>query len=366
MVWFLAALSLLALAAVSWLTIDGLRAIARRRSAEAAKIPLQLRVVKRSEVAGELLCLAVAAPRGQTLPRFRAGQHVLLTAPAGSNGKSIQRAYSLAAWSKKPDHYELGIKREASGVMTQWLWQQLHAGDRLEVSRPQGSFVVEPGRGPLVLVGGGIGITPMRAMLHAALAGERPISLFHAARSAEQLLYQEEFAALARTHRHFSYHRWLSRPADDWSGKRGRIQASDLVATVAQPTSADFYLCASNTMMEELRHGLRAQGVGETRIHSEAFGVSAGAGQDGLNIAVERAGTTQTLLTAGEPTVLATLEANDIAVAAECRAGSCGQCVAELKSGEIDWLVRPEFVVGPRQFLPCVCAARGDLKLSVN
>lgn len=366
MAFALAALSLLALACLAGLTIDGLRAISRRRRAEAASKPRRLRVAKRREVAGELLCLELVDPQGKPLPRFRAGQHLLLTAPAGKHGQAIRRAYSLAAWSKKPGHYELAIKREAQGAMTQWLWQKLQEGDCIDASLAQGDFIVKAGPGPLVLVAGGIGITPLRAMLHAALASGRPISLFHAARSAEQLLYRDEFTALAGRHAHFSYQPYLSRRADDLSGQRARLNAGHIVDAIAQPTTADFYLCASNAMMDDLRHGLRALGIAETRIHREAFGAGGGAGQNGLNLAVDRAGTTKTLVTAGEPTVLATLEANDIAVSAECRAGSCGQCVAELNSGEVDWLVQPEFAVGPRQFLPCVCAARGDLSLSLK
>lgn len=366
MAFALAALSLLALAFLAWLTIDGLRAIGRRRRAEAASKPRRLLVAKRREVAGELLCLELADPHGKALPRFQAGQHLLLTAPAGKNGKPLQRAYSLAAWAARPAHYELGIKREAQGAMTQWLWQNLQVGDGIDVSQVQGDFTIKPGRGPLVLVAGGIGITPLRAMLQAALDSGRPISLFHTARSAEQLLYCDEFTALAGRHAHFSYQPYLSRRADDLSGKRARLNAGHIVDAIAQPTMADFYLCASNTMMEDLRHGLRALGIAETRIHSEAFGAGGGAGQNGLTLAVDRAGTSKTIVTAGEPTVLAALEANDVAVSAECRAGSCGQCVAELNSGEVDWLVQPEFVVGPRQFLPCVCAARSDLSLSLK
>lgn len=365
MVILLSTLALLALIFVAGLTVDGLRAIGRRRRAEQARKPRPLRIAKRREVAGELLCLELAEPCGKPLPTFRAGQHLLLTAPAGKNGQPIRRAYSLAAWSSKPTCYELGIKREAQGAMTQWLWQHLQEGDSIEVSPPQGEFVVRPGSGPLVLIGGGIGITPLRAMLHEALGSGRPIVLFQAARTPEALLYQDEFAALAATHGHFTYHPTLSRPATEWTGGRGRLDAGHILAAVTQPEHADFYLCAGNAMMDALRQELRSLGIADSRIHSEAFGAAAGAGISGLNLAIRQAGTTTTLLTAGEPTVLAALEANDLAPAAECRTGSCGQCVARLEHGEVDWLVKPEFAVGPQQFLPCICAARSDLCISL-
>jgi ferredoxin-NADP reductase len=362
---FLSVLALLGLAFIAGLTIDGLRAVGRRRRAERARQPRALRIAQRRDVGGELLCLELADPRGKPLPAFAAGQHLLLTAPAGKNGQPIRRAYSLAAWSAKPACYELGIKREAQGAMTQWLWQHLQAGDNIEVSVPQGEFVVRPGAGPLVLIAGGIGITPLRAMLHEALGSGRPIVLLQAAHTAETLLYRDEFAALAATHKHFAYHPTVSRPTAEWTGGRGRLDAGRILAALAQPEDADFYLCAGNLMMDSLRHGLSALGIADARIHSEAFGATAGAGTSGLNLAIRQAGTTKTLVTAGEPTVLATLEANDLAPAAECRAGSCGQCIARLDDGEVDWLVKPEFAVGPQQFLPCVCAARSDLSIAL-
>ncbi|WP_265949480.1 FAD-binding oxidoreductase [Dechloromonas sp. A34] len=365
MVMVLSALALLALAGIAGLTVDGLRAIGRRRRAENAKKPHPLRVAKRHEVAGELLCLELADPRGKPLPAFRAGQHLLLTAPAGKNGQPIRRAYSLAAWAAKPGCYELGIKREDRGAMTQWLWQHAQPGSSIEASPAQGDFVVRAGSGTLVLIGGGIGITPMRAMLHEALGSGRTIVLFHAARTAESLLFQEEFTALAAQHGQFAYRPILSRPAGEWTGDRGRLDAGRIVAAVPLPDSADFYLCAGNAMMDSLRHGLLALGIADSRLHSEAFGAATGSGRSGLNLAIRQAGTTRTLVTAGEPTVLAALEANDLAPAAECRAGNCGQCVAHLEDGEVDWLVKPEFSVGPQQFLPCVCAARSDLNIAL-
>jgi ferredoxin-NADP reductase len=361
----LSLIALLCLGFIAWLTADGLRAIIRRRRTEQARKPRRLRVVRREEVAGELLCLQLVAARGKALPAFSPGQHLLLSAPAGKNGKRIQRAYSLAAWNRHPDCYELGIKLEPQGAMSQWLWQHLPAGAEIESSLPQGHFVVEPGSGTLVLIGGGIGITPMRAMLHEALSQQRPVILFHLARNAATLLYHREFAALATTHLTFRYWPQLSRPDASWPGACGRINAAQICTQLAQPETADFYLCAGNEMMASLRQELQSRGIADDRIHSEAFGANFGAGQSGLSLAIKHGKTTQTIITAGEPSLLATLEANDLEVPAECRAGSCGQCLAILEAGKIDWLAQPEFSVGPQQFLPCICAARSNLSIAL-
>lgn len=365
MLFLLCALSLLALAGIAWLTVDGLLAIVRRQRAERARRPRRLRVAARREVAGDLLCLRLVDPGGRPLPAFAAGQHLLLGAPAGRQGQTIQRAYSLAAWQTAPTAYELGIKREAQGAMSQWLWHNLQVGALVDASLPQGDFVVDGGREPLVLIGCGIGITPMRAMLHAALAAGRPVQLFHLARSADGLLYREEFVALAAAHAGFAYHPQVSQPDAGWTGARGRIDAAQIVAGLADAGACRFYLCAGSAVMAALADGLAALGVAPGRIHREAFGTAGGSGVSGLNVTVDGGDGPKTLVTAGEPTLLAALEANGIALASECRAGSCGQCLSRLKAGQVDWLLTPEHAVGVGEILPCVCSARSDLALSI-
>jgi len=362
----LSALALLCLAVVGWLTIDGVRAVLARARAERAQRTLLLRVSGRREVSDDHLCLTLAHPEGRTLPRFAPGQHLLLHAPAGRNGATIQRAYSLAAWEMVPKTYELGIKRERQGGMTSWLWSSLHEGDAVLVSRPQGRFVLKDGGGPVVLIAGGVGVTPMRAMLHMALSEKRRVMLFHAVRRVEGLLYREEFERLAARHANFSYLPQLSRPDIRWPGASGRLalpQLLEQVQAVLPPDQADYYLCAGAAMMETLSAGLVAAGISPARIHREAFCVAAGAGLAGLTIAVDQQDGMRCVETRGEPTLLASLEANGIDVPSECRTGSCGLCEVHLEHGDVEWLVEPEYRTRAGRVLPCVCVPKGALSI---
>lgn len=361
----LSSLGLFCLAFIAWLTGDGLHTLLARRIREAQRRPLKLTVATRHDLAGQLLTLHLTSPDGKALPAYRAGQHVLLRAPAGRDGKTIQRAYSLAAWQARPGSYELGIKREAHGAMSQWLWATLQAGDTVELSRPRGNFVIGPGDSPLVLIGGGIGITPIRAMLHEALSSGRPIALYHAARQVELLLYREEFETLANQHADFRYHPILSRPASDWPGATGRLDAARLCAGLGKPKLADFYLCASNGMMDGLRQDLEAYGIDRRRIHWEAFGIGTADATSGLDVAVSQGARQTVLRSAGEPSLLATLEANGVDLPSECRTGSCGQCQVRLETGEVSWLIEPEFLPAPNCVLPCVCSPRTPLSIVV-
>lgn len=356
---------LLCLSFIAWLTADGLRAIFARWAQEAARKPLTLIVAERREIGSELLCLQLKDAKSRRLKPFAAGQHLRLHAPAGQHGKTIRRAYSLAAWRARPMVYELGIKREEQGAMSQWLWANLKTGERIEVSRPQGQFIVPKGNGPLILIGGGIGITPMRAMLHEALGSGRQIVLFHAARTADLLLYRAEFEALAQQHAQFDYQAILSRPDSAWTGPTGHLDAACILGQLTDAPQTDYYLCASNKMMESLSLGLKQQGIATDRIHSEVFGASAGTGMTGLKLTVEQCGATKAIKTAGEPTLLATLEANGIELPSECRAGSCGQCLVTVNDGDVEWLAKPEFSVAAGQILPCVCSAKNNLALLI-
>lgn len=354
----------IALLFAAWLLADGLRAIWRRqrnsRRQRALETPLELEVVAREEHAGHLLCLHLAAPGGGRLPPFVAGQHVLLRGPAGRDGRTIQRAYSLAAWSPRPQRYELGIKREEHGRLSSWVWNHLRPGTQVSLLPPRGEFSVGLGRHTVVLVGGGIGITPLRAMLHALLEQARPVVLHHCARHEDELLYRAEFEALASAQPRFRYRPTLTRPGAGWQGGNGRLDAQRILSACGDPRHAEFYLCAATAMMDQLRAGFVALGVHGEHIHAEAFGAGTGAAPAGLTVRVGDAA----CVTAGEPTLLATLEENRLAPESECRAGTCGLCRMRLVDGKVDWLLATDLALARDEILPCICAAAGDLRLA--
>lgn len=368
MLFALALLALAGLVFIAALLFDGVRALLSRRRHEAATRPIELVVSKRREAADGLVCLTLTHAAGRRLPAFVAGQHVLLQTPAGHRGKMAQRAYSLAAWNPAPHQYELGIKREKHGAVSGWIWNKLKEGDRISLLPPRGDFVLMPQdktapADELVLIGGGIGITPMRAMLHAAIAGQRRIVLWHAARSAAELLYYDEFTQLAETAGNFSYRPLVSRPDASWSGACGRLDAAGVTAILQTPAQARFYLCANTALMDDLRTGLVAAGIDPTRIHWEAFGAVAVGGSGGQRITLDLSGKHSEIVAAGEPTLLATLEAHDCAPPSECRTGSCGQCRTRLAAGEVRWLLPPGLPLPAEEILPCVCVPVGDVSL---
>lgn len=206
----------------------------------------------------------------------------------------------------------------------------------------------------------------MRAMLHQALSEKRRVMLFRSARRVSGLLYREEFERLAACRTNFSYLPQLSRPDVRWIGASGPLTLPQLlkqVRAVSPPDQSDYYLCAGAAMMESLRTGLVVAGVLPAQIHREMFGVAAGAGLAGLTIRVNQQGAQQCVEARGEPTLLATLEANRVDVPSECRAGSCGLYEVRLEHGDVEWLVEPDYRAAPAHILPCVYSARDSLTI---
>lgn len=368
--WLLLAVALAAAAAVAWLTADGLAALLRLRLAERRRRresqPLSLVVADRREFTGDLF--SVELQGGRRLPGCRPGQYLTLLIEQG-NGRTVRRAYSIAQWEPRPRSYWLGIKREAEGLGSAWLHANLTAGAKIRALPPRGNFTLDVGLAAaveVVLVGGGIGITPMRAMTHALIdaagRGTSPagVVLFHAARSAESLVYRDEFERCAAMHPWFRYVPIVSRPDAQWRGEVGRLDAARILAYLHRPASAHCYLCASDAMMQSLMTGLRELGFGPGRLHWESFGL-----RGGIDVAAWRVeyAPDRAFVYEGQPSLLHALEEHGVDVGADCRAGHCGACRMRVSDGKVRWLLGTPQGLDSNEILACCCVPDSDLKL---
>lgn len=330
---------------------DGLRLHVLTLRRDAAARPLQLEVVERDDATPELFRVRLA-PRGRRrLPPFEAGQAVLLRTPAG------QRLYSLAGWRKRADAWELAIRNQ--GRVSGWLHAHASVGSCLEVERPRGSFVLaSPLAAPIVLVAAGVGITPLRAMLHRLNELDAPpsVTLWHACRHESDLLWRDEFEALAANATWFRYRPVLSRPGEGWRGDRGRVDATRLHPVA--DGGAHYYLCASLAMMDDLEAGLAQAGVPFPNIHREAFGLAAAA--DGPQHELVLPDGRTVTATEGLP-LLVVLEEHGCAPEAECRTGECGRCLVPMH-GQVRYLLEPSFAVPEGEVAVCCATAAGGLE----
>ncbi|MDZ7878354.1 MAG: FAD-binding oxidoreductase [Saprospiraceae bacterium] len=216
------------------------------------------------------------------LPNFKAGQYLSLSIPLSN--RRIKRAYSLAAWKKTPFYYELGIKKEDTGVGSSWLWENMQTGKSLLASLPTGHFTCNTAANRLVFIAGGIGITPLRAMLHHFLDQQKrgqnkdsKIFLFYSNSYQEDVIFHQEFIKIAQKTPDFTYIPIVTRAtaADNWQGETQRISVATLRHYVGNFDNTAFYMCANNDLMHKLENALLTEGVEKTKIHYESFGISA-------------------------------------------------------------------------------------------
>lgn len=320
---------------------------------------------------------------GGVLPHFLPGQFLTfrLDIPdlAGSGSKTVTRCYSL---SDRPglDHYRISIKRVIPlGLMSSHFHDRVQEGDLLEVKAPSGHFHLERGNSPIILVAGGIGITPMLSMLNASLQNGdgREICLFYGLRDGSEHVMKEHLATLAKEHHNFRLHVCYSRPLPtDILGvdyqHHGHVDIALLRMTLAL-RPYDFYICGPRPMMETLVPALEEWGVPDQRIHYEAFGPASlarparhsGPEAPVTAITVTFAKSNRTLPWDGNcGSLLELAERHTIGVDSGCRAGGCGSCQTRIEAGEVEYLHAPDFDPEPGTCLLCVSRPKRDLVLS--
>jgi hypothetical protein len=331
---------------------------------------------------------------GGPLPSYKPGQFLTFSLdvkdPEQGGQKTITRCYSLSDGPNQP-YYRITIKRAPSpqdqpqippGVSSNHFHDHVHEGDTLHVRSPSGHFFLEPNTSPIVLIGGGIGITPMLSMLNATLnaASTRQVWLYYGvSNSADQAMksYLEE---VALKHENIHLHVCYARPLDqDRLGFDFQYQGFvdvDLLRTTLPYQIYDFYVCGPRVMMETLVPALEQWGVPEQHIHYESFGPAsitrkapkAPTAQDSSDttapITVTFAKSGQELVWDGSSeTLLDFAEQHGIAVDSGCRAGGCGCCQTKIQSGEVDYTHVPDFDTEPGTCLMCVARPTQNLTL---
>ena len=212
-------------------------------------------------------------------PGHRAGQHVDVRLTA-EDGYQAQRSYSIASGPEDP-HLLITVERLQDGEVSPYLVDVLRGGDELELRGPIGGYFVWDASvsGPLLLVAGGSGIVPFRAILRHWAAADRPVAVrvVYSARSLDELIYREELLRLA-TDDQLDLHIALTREwPEEWNGHRGRIDR-ELLRDVAWPPEEEprTYICGPSGFVEAGASALVEIGHPPSSIRTERFGPSGG------------------------------------------------------------------------------------------
>jgi ferredoxin-NADP reductase len=205
----------------------------------------------------------------------RAGQHVDVRLTA-DDGYQAQRSYSIAS-APEDSHLVLTVERLDDGEVSPYLVDELGPGDPLELRGPIGGYFVweQSLGGPLLLIGGGSGVVPLRAMLrhHRAVGSAVPFRLLYSARSLEDVIYRDELMRMA-AHDEVDIRFTLTREQpEDWQGYGRRIDQA-LLGEVAWPPEERplVYICGPTGFVETAAEALVALGHDAARIRTERFG----------------------------------------------------------------------------------------------
>jgi ring-1,2-phenylacetyl-CoA epoxidase subunit PaaE len=201
---------------------------------------------------------------------FRAGQY--LTHCFEIEGQPYKRAYSMSA----PEGGRLSctVQLIEGGIVSAHIREHLRAGDRYTVIGPTGDFVLDlESTTPLVMVGGGSGITPLLSLIETALASrpERVIRLLYASRDEHNIIFGQRLDALAQRYPSLSVTHVLSRPDAQWQGERGRLDAARIAQWLPPIVDARYYLCGPDGLIAAAESALRICAVDAANIRHERF-----------------------------------------------------------------------------------------------
>lgn len=285
--------------------------------------PLLLR--SKTQLTPDVWRFELVAPDGGALPPVEAGAHVTVETPSGA-----RRTYSLCNAPGETERYLLGIKRERGGRGgSTSLIEQTREGDLLSVSAPINNFPLKPAP-EYIFVAGGIGITPILAMLRqVAEEGTAKFRLVYCTRSAELTAFRDELAA----------------PEFAGPGSLGKVtlhhdggdpdKAFDFWPLFEKPTRAHVYCCGPRPLMEEVR--AVTGHWPESAIHFEDFASDVQAVKaDDHAFTVRNAGSGETVTVPADATILESLRAAGHRLPSSCESGTCGSCKTRLVAGEAD------------------------------
>ena len=282
---------------------------------------LALTVTDKREIADDIFLFELRHENGGALPPFTAGAHLLVHTPAG-----IARRYSLCNAPAERDRYVIAVKRDAAGGGGSLsMARDVHVATTLEVSPPLNYFPLANDASRYLLIAGGIGITPMRAMMAELAARDAQFDVVYCTRSPESTAFldelrTDEFAARVRVHHDFG----------------DRAQSLDIAPLVAERRGdTHLYCCGPRPLMQAVRDA--TSHWPSSAVHFEDFGTSAHenvAGDKPFTVRLARSGGCVNV--APGETILDALRANGIDTPSSCEAGTCGSCRTRLLAGEAD------------------------------
>jgi len=342
-------------------------------------------------------------PQGGPIPfTFLPGQ--FLTFSAEIDRKRVRRSYTIASSAAQTAYVECTIKREEGGVFSDYMHDKVIEGDLVEVMGPSGVFTFRGTEADsLVLIGGGVGITPLMAVIRylADISWPREIFLVYGARSTEEFIFREELEYRQRRMHNLHVAATMRRSAGTaWMGAEGPITKEFLTQSVPDISKRHIHLCGPPGMMEAMKKILAELGLPATQVMTEAFGPAMGAvpppgftevtaieplaglaadavlapsltnaqrlGPAAATIRFSRSNKDAPL--PPDKTVLEVAESVGVPIDYQCRVGTCGICKVQLLEGKVSMEVEEALTPEDKAqniILACQAKSIGNLVVEV-
>jgi phthalate 4,5-dioxygenase reductase component len=306
---------------------------------------MPLRVTRNERIADGIHLLEFRDASGKTLPEFSAGAHIAIRAPNG-----LLRKYSLCNDPAEHDRYLVAIKREANGRGGSCsLIDNVKDGDELVVTAPVNDFGLPQRAQDFLFIAGGIGITPMMAMIREVRAQGKRFRLYYCSRSPETTAFIDELSAPE-----FKDHVTIHYDQGDPS------RSLDLRPILAERKNREhLYCCGPRPLMEAVRN--MTGHWSSAAVHFEAFSDAETHKPDDKPIKVKLARSGEIVDVPADKTILEALREHGLDVPSSCETGTCGTCRTKLLAGEAD---HRDLVLAEHErdnnIMICVSRARSD------
>ncbi len=309
---------------------------------------LELVIAGVRELTPRIRAYELRDPAGAALPAVEAGSHLPVPVRLANRETAI-RHYSISSDPRRRDAYEIAVLREDAGAGgSRGVHEQFDIGLRLRCGLPQNHFRLHADARPAVLIAGGIGITPIKAMAHALKARGGVMQLHYAGRSERELAFRDELLRV------FDAELMIYRSAD---GERLDIER----VLTAAPDDAVFYVCGPGRLIDAVVRAASGLKINADRIRFERFASGVPADSRPIQLELRRSGK-QFQVPAHQSLLDAMMEAG-VDASFGCRAGSCKSCAVKVLAGEPDHrdsTLSAAEREGERLMCPCVSRATSD------
>ena len=312
----------------------------------------------------------------------KAGQFIpiKLAVPEGHQINHLVRCYSLST-ATNDQYYRITVKRIVQsdfslpdGLVSHFLHHQIREGDTLQIKPPAGNFVLNKNTAqPIILIGAGIGITPLLSMLNEALQQEtqQAIYLFYGADHSAHLIEEQQLLQLANRHKRFHLYRCLSQARKEDNYEYHERISIDLIKKVLPSLTGHYYLCGPQGMINQCIRDFTQAGIEKHAIHYEAFGPSSPTPEKETHHTQAQQKITLHLaqselsfkVNPANKTILELAEEVGFSIPSACRTGKCHTCACRLNRGKIRYIEQPNIPTDDAYILPCIAQAESDIDL---